>query len=360
MITPSRLKLARQRRGWTLKKLSEESGVPVRTLSSWENDAHEPNNFATVEVLARALGTPPQFLTADDIEPLNSDAVSWRKLSKTTAGNRHAALAAGSIAMEVSGWIESNFKIPDPDLPTLEKHDPETAGRILRERWGLGELPISNAVHLVESHGVRVFSLASDCRSVDAFSLYRDGRPFIFLNTAMSGERQRFDTAHELGHLVLHADADVAHGRDKEQEANRFAASLLMPARGVTSQGLREASLSQILEAKVYWKVAAMAMTHRLHELGLLSEWGYRSTCIALSNGGYRRSEPGGIKPETSQVLTKVLQAMRISGSGMGEIADQLDITTEELNLHLFGLAPTAVTGGGERSPRRASLNVVH
>ena len=79
-------------------------------------------------------------------------------------------------------------------------------------------------------------SLASDCRSVDAFSLYRDGRPFIFLNTAMSGERQRFDTAHELGHLVLHADADVAHGRDKEQEANRFAASLLMPARGLRAR----------------------------------------------------------------------------------------------------------------------------
>ena len=42
---------------------------------------------------------------------------------------------------------------------------------------------------------------------MDAFSLIRDDRPFAFLNTDRSAERQRFDAAHELGHLLLHAGA---------------------------------------------------------------------------------------------------------------------------------------------------------
>ena len=47
-------------------------------------------------------------------------------------------------------------------------------------------------------------------------------------------------------------------------------------------------------------------MTHRLHELGQLSDWQYRSACITLAGRGYRRTEPGGIVPETSQLLREV------------------------------------------------------
>jgi len=49
-----------------------------------------------------------------------------------------------------------------------------------------------------------VCSLAEQCREVDAFSLWRHGSPFVFLNTQKTPEHSRFDVAHELGHLVLH------------------------------------------------------------------------------------------------------------------------------------------------------------
>jgi len=32
----------------------------------------------------------------------------------------------------------------------------------LRHHWGIGELPINNIIHLLESKGVRIFSLAVD------------------------------------------------------------------------------------------------------------------------------------------------------------------------------------------------------
>ncbi|MEP6814043.1 MAG: hypothetical protein ABI873_00680, partial [Marmoricola sp.] len=83
--------------------------------------------------------------------------------------------------------------------------------------------------------------------------------------------------------------------------------SFLMPSGAVLGQSMTGAGVERILAAPSVWKVSAMAMTHRLHELHLLSDWQYRSTCIMLSEHGYRRSEPGGTVPETSQLLRKVL-----------------------------------------------------
>ena len=357
MLTPSRLRLARHRRALTLTTLSRVSGIPLRTLSAYENAHHAPPP-ATVARLAAALDVRPEFLTADDVDLLEPDVVSFRKLSRTTAGRRDAALAAGRIAIEIADWIEARFRLPPPDLPTLEKHQPETAAEIVRRRWGLGERPVANVVHLLEAHGVRVFSLADDCREVDAFSLIRDDRPFAFLNTDRSAERQRFDTAHELGHLLLHAGAPRVHGRDREAEANRFAAAFLMPRRAVIAQGLREATLDRVLAAKRHWTVSALAMTHRLHELHLLSDWNYRTTCVALARDGYRSAEPGGARPEVSQVAAKVLACLRTRG-GVGELADHLGLDPAELGRHLFRLVPTAVAGGAETTPPRGRLQLV-
>jgi Zn-dependent peptidase ImmA (M78 family) len=337
----------------TLTALARESGVPLRTLSAYENAHHTPPP-ATVARLAAALGVTPAFLAADDVDLLDPDVVSFRKLSRTTAGRRDAALAAGRIAIEVADWLEARLRLPAPDLPTLELHEPETAAEMTRQRWGLGERAVPNAVHLLEAHGVRVFSLADDCREVDAFSLIRDDRPFVFLNTDRTAERQRFDAAHELGHLLLHAGRERVHGRDREAEANRFAAAFLMPRRAVVAQGLREATVEQILVAKRRWTVSALAMTHRLHELRLLSDWNYRTACVELARDGYRTAEPGGTVPEVSQLLAKALAAV-----DPGELAGHLGLDRAELSRHLFGLLPVAVTGGGATTPRRGSLRIV-
>jgi hypothetical protein len=57
-----------------------------------------------------------------------------------------------------------------------------------------------------------------------------------------------------------------------------------------------------------------MALTHRLYELNLLTEWGYRAICVQLSRPGYRRPEPDGISRESSQLLSKVFRSVREKG----------------------------------------------
>ena len=74
----------------------------------------------------------------------------------------------------------------------------------VRARWDMGFRPIRNMVHLLEAHGVRVFSLAEDAKQVDAYSFWTPSKkPFVFLSMSKSAERSRMDAAHELGHLVI-------------------------------------------------------------------------------------------------------------------------------------------------------------
>jgi Zn-dependent peptidase ImmA (M78 family)/DNA-binding XRE family transcriptional regulator len=350
MLTPSRLTLARKRRGLTLVQLGAATQVSVRSLSAYENGRQLPT-VDTLRRLAVALDVPLDFLEAGDVDEIPVDAISFRAISKLTAGQRDTARGAGRIALMLAEWIETRFELPVSDVPSLPTLDPETAAEVVRARWGLGVKPLGNVVRLLEAHGVRVFSLAADCAAVDAFSFVWRQTPYVLLNTAKSGERGRFDATHELGHLVLHSEHRVPHGPDAEQEANRFAAAFLMPRASVLAQGLAHSGIDRIIAAKQIWRVAAMALTHRLHELDLLTDWGYRTACVDLSRRGYRTGEPGGIPRETSHLLERVFHALRADHVSPADIARDLHITPAELNRHVFGLVPTAITGGSAESP---------
>jgi Zn-dependent peptidase ImmA (M78 family)/DNA-binding XRE family transcriptional regulator len=344
MLTPSRLVIARKRRGLTLTRLAELAELSTRSVSLYENGHQTPSQDSLL-LLAEILGVSADFLGAPDLDEIPEDAVSFRALSKMTARQRDQALSDSRIALLISDWVDARFELPAADVPTLTGHDPESAAEVVRARWGLGEKPIANMLHLLEAHGVRIYSLTARNNDLDALSFYWQSQPFVFLSTTKSGERGRFDAAHELGHLVLHGEHQVPHRPAAEVEANRFAAAFLMPRASVLAQGLHDATVEKILNAKQIWKVAAMALTHRLHELDLLTEWGYRTACVQLSRLGYRRSEPAGIQRESSQLLAKVFRSVRDERETPATIAAAIGITADELQAHVFGLTLTAVKG---------------
>lgn len=349
----TRLDLARRRRGLSRALLAERMQVSTRTLQRWERGEATPDP-AQRAVLADVLGMRPAFFVGDDLDPLPETAVSFRALSKLPAGERDTALAAGRLGVELVTWIHQRFRLPATDVPTLPGWDPETAADSVRARWNLGTRPIPGLLAQLELHGIRVLSLAPEARSVDAFSFYWSTEAYVFLDTTKSGERLRFDAAHELGHLVLHCEHGAPQGREAEQQAHRFAGALLMPRAAVLAANLHQATLEQVLRAKRTWRVAAMALAHRLHELHLLTDWRYRDMCIELSRRGYRRSEPGGVTHETSQVLAKVFSALRARKVGVDQIADELGWEAADVRAHLFGLALIAHPGDGDPAPDSA------
>lgn len=349
VFNPTRLTLARKRRGLTMKKLATAVGVAPRSISAYEKGEFGPE-ADSVARLAVALGFPEAFFFEDDLDQPTPDVASFRALSKMTASQRDTALGAGAIALMLNAWIEERFELPSPTLPDLSREDdPEAAARTLRQQWALGELPVKNMVHLLESRGVRVFSLSLDAIEVDAFSMWRQSTPFVFLNTKKSAEHSRFDAAHELGHLVLHRHGSP-QGREAEREANAFASAFLMPRASVLAYAPRLATIDHLIKLKKIWSVSLAALTYRLHAIGVLSDWHYQSLYIELSSRGYRKSEPDGGPRETSQILQKVFSAMRDEQVSKGDIASELCVSVEEIDQLVFGLALTGLSGGGRTS----------
>lgn len=360
MFTASRLILARRRRGLTQVELSRRVGVTAQSLSNYENGRQAPST-QVIERLAAVLYFPVAFFHAPDIDSLSSESVSFRARSKVSARKRETALSVGRLAIEFSDWISGRFRLPEPDLPSLAKPDPETAAAMVRARWNLGSAPIHNSVHLLEAHGIRVFSLAPEYSEVDAFSFYYEGVPLVFLNTMKTAERSRFDATHELGHLILHAQGCDLTRPEAEQEANDFASAFLMPRESVIAHMPPSPLIDQIIYGKKIWNVAALALTYRLHDIGMLSDWHYHNVCIELGRRGYRNGEPDGIVRETSQLLAKVFQALRNRGLSRADVADSLSIDPDELNGYVFGLVMTVLEGNASRttSTPRPALRVL-
>ena len=351
-FNPARLTFARKHRGLTKTKLASMIGVEMRSVSGYENGEYNPDGDKLQEI-AKTLKFPLDFFSGDDLEELSPDSASFRALSKKTARQRDMALGAGAIALLVNEWIEERFQLPQANLPDLSREgDPEAASETMRSFWGLGELPIKSIVHLLESKGVRIFSLSVDADEIDAFSMWRENTPFIFLNTRKSAEHSRFDAAHELGHLAMHRHG-APQGQDAEREANKFASSFLMPRASVLANAPPLATVNQLIKLKKVWNVSVAALIYRLHMVEVLSDWHYRTLFKQIAP--FRKQEPEEAQRETSQLFEKVFRALREEGISKGVIADDLHVHREEIEQLVFGLTIMGLTGTAtsERSLNR-------
>jgi len=358
IFNTARLALARRRRGMTKRELAEAlGGITAKALGDFEGGMYSPDE-SRMDALARVLGFPVEFFYRDDPECLSDESVSFRSMASMKAGQREAALAAGEIALELAEWIGKQFDLPSVNVPDMRGATPEAAADAVRAAWGLGEKPVKSMIHLLEAHGVRVFSLSEKNDEVDAFSFWRGGTPYCFLNTMKSAEHSRMDGAHELGHLVLHRHGPPS-GRDAENEANEFASAFLMPRAQTLATAPRTPTLPACISHKHIFGTSVMAYVRRLHTLGMISDWHYRSLCIQITKLGYRRSEPEPAPHESSKMLTKVFDALRAGGMSKADVARALNIYSADLDALVFGLVVTSVPGDGMKSPPRGALKLV-
>jgi Zn-dependent peptidase ImmA (M78 family) len=161
----------------------------------------------------------------------------------------------------------------------------------LLAEFGDGSLPI-RIEEIAKRRGLKVMPYALE-EDVSGVLVIEDGKGTIGYNHAESSVRRRFTIAHELGHFELHQDQgslfldkkfkvlfrsqstpEAYAAQVLEQEANAFAAALLMP----------EASLKLELEDKEFdlsseetlkelakiFHVSSTAMYYRMANLGLI------------------------------------------------------------------------------------------
>jgi Zn-dependent peptidase ImmA (M78 family) len=347
MLNPERIELVRRRLGLTKIGFAELLGVDRKVFQRFANEDGEIPEHC-LENLCSVSAYPMAFfhLTTSPEYP-NPNGVSFRSLRSLTSGSRDAALAAGALAFELDDWIAERYELPQHSLAQTENLSPAEAAAFLRVRWGIGVRPIGNMINLLEAHGVRAFSLVEETRHLDAYSLWRNDKPYIFLNTLKTTERSRYDAAHELGHLVMHRHSGSSHP-NAEHEADAFASAFLMPPDDLKAEIPWVRSIGELVSKKRRWGVSVAALSYALHKLGKISDWHYRNYCIVLGKLG-REVEPNPLPMETSQIWSKILTDLWRQGISLSRVAEKLSIPERELSSLLFRIAaaPTVPVEGG-------------
>lgn len=338
LFDAERLTVARELRGLTRQDLAEKIGKTPSAVSQFESGRARPDG-QTVGRLMLALGMPASFFAkTPDAAPfalIPLDHCHFRSLRSATQRDRRMLLARGSLVCGLLAFLERKVELPVERVTHLAAAPSSTEAiediaLEARKRWGLGLGPIGNMINLLERNGVVVIPVDERCREVDAFSLWNGKRPAIFLVVEKgSTSRTRMDAAHELGHLVMHADV-AAGSPELERQANRFGSAFLLPRDSFFHEAPRRLNWDHIWELKRRWKVSAAAIVRRSYELGLLLEPTYRRAFMHLNQTGERTCEPHEPPFEQPVALRKSLEVIAEKWP-LQRIADAIGVTAQEL-----------------------------
>ena len=344
----TRLIVARKRKGLSKLAFAKKVGVSRKAVEAWEAGISKPVEDAIAQIV-RVTGFSREFFMGDDLDEPSIEIGSFRSMKTMSAAQRDMAQSQATLGLLFNCWLDKRFRLPPADIPDLGREpDPETAAEVVRREWGLGVLAIRNMVQLLESRGVRVYSLAVDARQVDAYSMWKGNTPFVFLNTNKTAEHSRYDAAHELGHLVLHRHGSP-QGIEAEKQANQFASAFLMPRGSVFPVAPRFPTFDILINLKRRWGVSVAALAYRLHSLGLVSDWHFRGLYMQIAKYGKTR-EPNPIPRESSVVLKALLASLYEDGYSRARVAEELTLPTTELEYLLSGLTMTLIQTGGHRT----------
>ncbi len=295
-INPEMVTLARESRGMTQAGLARAMNVQQGTVSKIEAGLQNPSD-EMIDKLARTLRYPRAFFHQDDrVHGFGSSVFYHRKrqsLPQSVLRKLHADMNIRRFHIERllrSAAIESTFSFHAYDLADFGG-SVEDVAQLVRADWKLPRGPVRNVTEAIESAGGVVVRCDFGTRKIDAISEWVSTCPPIFFvnsNTAITGDRLRFNLAHELGHIILHQGGG---GPNIEDEADRFAGEFLTPAAEI-KPSLHRLNIPKLASLKQYWRVSMQALVMRAYRLKTITEAQMRYLFIQFSQAGYRMREP--------------------------------------------------------------------
>lgn len=301
-----RIKQARQRRKLSQRALAEQIDVSHNAISKYERGINKPGSGVLLQI-ADALDVDVSFF----LRPVRVGAIepAYRKLSRLRKKDEY------QLIERIRDWLERYLEAeaivePEPatfDMPggfpwaITSMGDAEAASLALREAWDVGTDPIEDMTSVLEDHGIRVGLIEAD-DGFDACTFRAEidgGVPVIVTRRGLPGDRQRFNLAHELGHLLLDVDDEL----DEENVCHRFAGALLAPGpavrEAVGGSERKNITLDELHVLKHKFGISMQALFFRLRDLEITSDSSAREAHRTFRKRGWHVEEPGDpVDPE--------------------------------------------------------------
>lgn len=322
-MNSKRLLQLRLAQGLTLEGLSSRMGgmVTKQSLSKYEKGLAMPRP-SVLSMLAEVLGVKMAYFLSD---PQTSvEIIAYRKKTSLSVSekNRVENLVTATLEkrVELQKYFDSDsdFNFPIRSIKANSFDDVEKAAENIRNICNLGTDPIASVTDVLESCKIHVIEIEADKKFDGISAVVQDSNgknisAAVVSRCYLSGERQRLNLAHELGHLVLELNGEL----DPEKAAYTFGSSFLVPSKTLKDElGKKRSSitLQELLFLKRKYGISVQALLYRMRDLCIISE-NYLSEWFKLfSKMRWRKSEPEEIATERSSWLH--LHTMRAYAEG--------------------------------------------
>ena len=309
MINGERIKQARELRGLTQTELARGIKTTQSTIAQIENGLILPSEIILQRIILKT-GFPLSFFKQPTSVDFPLGSLLFRARASMTLHERNVARQYARTIFEVAEKMETHFEKIPSHLPCM---DDDVVGSAIQTRSSLGlspDSPIINLLNTVEQNGVMVIALPVKLSNQDAFSVWVARRPVIILSGASeSGDRLRFNVAHEIGHLVMHRGI-IGDVKRLQEEANEFAGELLMPKQAILKEISIPVTLATLIPLKKRWKVSIQALIRRAYELEIISQRQYKYLMQQLSSRGWRLKEPIDIPKEKPRLISQMAEKL--------------------------------------------------
>lgn len=332
-VNPNMMILGRESRGLSQKNLAEKLGVTQGRVSKIEKgQLAVPDDL--LENLSHVLGYPQHFfLQEGTLVGVGIAEIFHRKRQDVPKSVLAKIYAQMEIRLRHVATLlsEKNIRITVRRIPVDERDGhPEEIARIIRKTWGIQPGPIEDLTETVEKAGILIVPMDFETNRVDAISRWVPGLPpLVFVNTHSPKDRYRYSLAHELGHIVMHELPNPTI----EEQANRFAAELLLPAREIQTE-LFNLSLSKLVRLKRYWKVSMAAILMRARDLSKITDNQARYLWAQMAKLGYKTREPVELDVEGEQprLLKELIESyLKDHGNSITYLSETLALNEGEL-----------------------------
>ena len=305
-----RLNQLRMAQNLTLAELGEQIGRSSSTVSAWEKGTQLPE-VESFDRLCHVFQVSRMWFLKP-VPPVVQESQRpyfFRSQASVHKQARERSQLYLAWLQEISDFFQDAMDWPEVNVPMLDADDCrlisdeeiEDIARECREAWKLGSAPIPNVIQIMENAGIICTRATLGHVKMDGVSHVSvlDGRPYVLIaEDKANAIRNRFDAAHELGHVVLHSKMPAAQYAKKELydllegQAHRFASAFLMPPESF-AQEVVWPTLDNLLSLKSRWKVSVASMIVRCRDLSLLTEQLELRLWKGRSARKWTRGEPG-------------------------------------------------------------------
>lgn len=226
MSLGNNIRIVRKRKGFKLVELAEKAGITAGALSLIERDRRRPSE-STIEKIAKALLTTSKEVKGSFLSTYHKDDKDIDKEVEILFARLNQATPTDKYLVK-----KHLMDLPDPTVFAVE----------VRKELGVPEGPL-DPLNIANALGIKVKE--DFFEGFEAALVKTESKNLILVKTGLNLGRKNFVIAHELGHFRLPSHADPGYtchinavetyqiNELFEQEANQFAAELLLPEKAL-------------------------------------------------------------------------------------------------------------------------------